>query len=397
MRIILYTGKGGVGKTSIAAATALRSADLGQRTVIMSTDIAHSLSDSFDMPVGGAPTPVCLNLDAQEIDLNQTISERWGTVKGWLTALFAWRGIEGIMAEDVAILPGMEELANLLYIVDHAQSGKYDTIIVDCAPTGETLRLLSFPEIMDWWMRKLFPLERRAMKIVRPILQRAIDVPLPDESVFESMQTLFPQLTAMRGLLTDPEKTSVRLVVNPEKMVIKETQRSFTYLNLYGYFTDLIVCNRFIPARVSDPYFVYWKKNQEEYFREIEERFAPLPIFTVPLMEREVVGLDMLRLVAEKLFNEHNPNEFFYRGKVHEIEKDNGEYRLIFELPHTMKQDISVVKTGDEVIIRVGAFRRNVILPRTLAGLDVKRARFEAERLVISFHPAGSEPVASNT
>jgi len=385
MRIILCSGKGGVGKTSVAAATALRCADLGYRTLIMSTDAAHSLSDSFDLPIGGEPRNIVHNLWGQETELSTTLNKQWTAIQEWLSALLAWRGLKEVEADDIAILPGMEELSNLLYIVNYAQSSQYDTIVVDCAPTGETLRLLSFPEILNWWMEKLFPIERQVTKIVRPIVKPLLNIPIPDEKVFDSIQALFPQLNQMRTLLTDPKKTSIRLVLNPEKMVIKETQRTFTYLNLYGYSTDLIICNRFIPENVTDHYFDYWKANQEQYLRSIEERFAPLPIFIIPLMEREVVGFDMLRAVADKLYCDHDPTEFFHHGKVHYIEKEDEHYTLSFDLPYSSKGEISLIRSGDELIIHVGTYRRNIILPRTLVNLTLKGAKFENDKLVIRF------------
>jgi arsenite-transporting ATPase len=297
----------------------------------------------------------------------------------------AWRGLKEVEADDIAILPGMEELANLLYIVNYAQSGQYDIIVVDCAPTGETLRLLSFPEILNWWMEKLFPVERQVTKIVRPIIKPLLNIPIPDEEVFDSIQTLFPQLNQMRTFLTDSKKTSIRLVLNPEKMVIKETQRTFTYLNLYGYSTDLIICNRFIPENVTDHYFAYWKANQEQYLHSIEERFAPLPILIIPLMEREVVGFDMLRAVADKLYGDHDPTEFFHHGKAHYIEKEDEHYTLSFDLPYSSKDEISLIRSGDELIIHVGTYRRNIILPRTLLNLTLKGAKFKNNKLVIRF------------
>jgi arsenite-transporting ATPase len=385
MRVILYSGKGGVGKTSVATATALYCAELGHRTLVISTDAAHSLADCFDMPIGAEPSSLANNLWGQETNLNATIEKQWTTIQKWLSALLAWRGLQNIIADEIAILPGMEELANLLYIVRYAEDGEYDAIVVDCAPTGETLRLLSFPEILNWWVEKLFPVQREAAKIVRPVLKPLLHIPIPGEEVFDSIQELFPQLKQMRTLLTDPEKTSIRLVLNPEKMVIKETQRIFTYLNLYGYFTDLIVCNRFIPQNVTDHYFDYWKANQEHYYNAIVERFAPLPILTAPLMEQEVVGFDMLRAMAQKLYVDKDPTLFFHRGKAQYIEKEDGHYTLSFDLPYATKEEISLIRNGDELIINVGTYRRNIILPRTLVDLPVKGAKFENRKLVIRF------------
>ncbi len=386
MRIILYSGKGGVGKTSVSAATALRCAELGYRTLVMSTDAAHSLSDCFDLPIGSEPSALTTNLWGQETNLNSAIEKQWATIHKWLSALLAWRGLQDVIAEEIAILPGMEELANLLYIVKYAEEGEFDTIVVDCAPTGETLRLLSFPEILNWWVEKLFPVQREAAKIVRPVLKPFLHIPIPDEQVFDSIQELFPQLKQMRTILTDFDKTSMRLVLNPEKMVIKETQRTFTYLNLYGYFTDLIVCNRFIPQAVTDRYFDYWKENQVHYYDDIVERFAPLPVITVPLMEREVMGLDMLQVMAHKLYGDKDPTVFFYRGKIQSIEKEDSYYILSFDLPYATKEEVSLMRNRDELIIHVGSYRRNIILPRTLAGLSVKGAKLENRRLVIRFH-----------
>jgi arsenite-transporting ATPase len=385
MRIVLYTGKGGVGKTTVAAATALSCAERGYRTLAISTDAAHSLSDSFDIAAGRTPTIIADKLWAQETDLSSTVNEQWSTIQQWVSTLLAWRGLREIVADEMAFLPGMEELSNLLYIVNYAESGDYDVIVVDSAPTGETLRLLSFPEVLNWWMKRLFPVERQVAKAVRPVLKPLLNLPIPDEEVMESIQQLFPQINKMRSLLTDPEVNSIRLVVNPEKMVIKQTQRTFTYLNLYGYSTDLVICNRLIPDSVTDHYFDYWKTNQVQYYKEIEERFAPLPILSLPLLEQEVVGLDMLRKTASALYGDRDPTEIFYRGKAHNFDKDGGEYVLSFDFPYTRKEEISLIRNSDEIVIQVGAYRRNIVLPRAIVNLPVKEAKLENKKLVIRF------------
>lgn len=385
MRILLYTGKGGVGKTTVAAATALNCAERGYHTLAISTDAAHSLSDSFDIPAGKTPTLIADNLWVQETDLSSTVNEQWVTIQQWIATLLSWRGLNDIVADEMAFLPGMEELANLLYIVTYADSGQYDTIIVDSAPTGETLRLLSFPEMLNWWMKRLFPIERQVAKVVRPVLRPLLNVPIPGDEVMDSVQQLFPQINRMNTLLTDPETTSIRLVMNPEKMVIKETQRTFTYLNLYGYATDLVICNRLIPDNVTDSYFEYWKTNQGQYYREIEERFSPLPILRLPLMNQEVVGIDMLRKTAGELFRKHDPTDIFYHGKAHNFDKVDGSYVLSFDFPYTRKEEISLIKNNDELVIQVGAYRRNIILPRSLVNLPVKGAKLENKKLVIRF------------
>jgi len=282
MRIILFTGKGGVGKTSVAAATALRSAELGHKTIALSTDTAHSLSDCFDISLGNEPQLIMPNLWAQETELAQTMQRYWGTVQDYLSALLAWRGMDEIAAEEVAIIPGMEELANLLYILYYQESGQYDTIIVDCAPTGETLRLLSFPEVLQWWMLKMFHVGRKVAGVVHPMVRAMMNMPLPDDKVFNSVEGLYDEIKSMHTLLTDASKTSIRLVVNPEKMVIKEAQRTFTYLNLFGYHIDLIICNRLIPKQVRANYFQAWKHSQKKYHQMISEGFSPHPSWTSP-------------------------------------------------------------------------------------------------------------------
>ena len=384
-RIILYTGKGGVGKTTTAAATALRCADSGKRTIVFSTDAAHSLADSFDQPIGQEPTELAPNLWAQEADVYYNLEKYWGVVRDWLAALMSWRGVDEVVAEEIAVLPGMEELANLLWINRHHSKGQYDVIIVDCAPTGETLQLLSFPETARWWMEKLFPIQRRAARIVQPVLQRLVDIPLPDEKVYDTAEELFQQLFQMYRLLSDGEISSVRLVVNAEKMVIKEAQRAFTYFNLYGYTTDAIVCNRLLPAHLSDSYFAAWKETQAGYYKMIEEAFAPIPILSAPLLEREVVGLDMLRKVGEAVFGKEDPARIFFKGKAQSVHRDNGRFVLSLRLPFSEKGDISLLQVGEEMIVHVGRHKRTLILPHALLGLEQAGAEMEGDILNIYF------------
>ncbi len=386
MRVILYMGKGGVGKTSVAAASALRSAQLGYRTIILSTDSAHSLSDSFDLALGNELRPIMPNLWGQEPEVSQTLETRWGTIQRWFSALLAWRGMDEITADEMTVLPGMEELANLLYIVDYYRSGEYDVIIVDCAPTGETLRFLAFPEVLHWWMERMFPIGRKAASLVHPLVSRLTNIPMPDDEVFASIEDMFSELDQIRALLTNQDVASVRLVVNPEKMVIKEAQRTFTYLNLYGYFTDLIICNRLIPDKVNDQYFSFWKESQSQYYRVIEEDFAPLPIYSVPLLEREVVGIPTLEIMADALYGKDDPTKFFFRGQVQNFQKEDEHYTLTLTLPFIEKEDISLVQSGDELAVQVGNFKRNIILPHALAGLAATGARFEGTKLRIQFY-----------
>jgi len=385
VRVILYTGKGGVGKTTIAAASALRSAELGYRTIILSTDSAHSLADSFDLDLGDEPRPIVSNLWGQETEMSHTLETRWSIVERWLSALLAWRGMDEIVADEVVVLPGMEEAANLLHIVEYYQSGKYDVIIVDCAPTGEALRFLSFPEILHWWMQKMFPIGRKAASLVHPLVKGLINIPIPDDKVFASMEKLYSELSEMQAILSNHRETSVRLVVNPEKMVIKEAQRTFTYLNLYGYLTDLIICNRVIPDKVDDRYFDFWKESQNKYCGVIKECFAPIPISTIPLLEQEVVGIPMLKVIADALYQDGDPTKLFFQGQVQDLQKEDKHYILNLSLPFVEKDDISLVQGGGELIIRVGKFKRNIILPHTLVGLTATEAKFEGSKLRIRF------------
>lgn len=390
MRVILYTGKGGVGKTSVAAATALHAAERGYKTIVLSTDAAHSLSDSFDFPLGNEPRLIVPNLWGQETDLALTLESNRREIHNYLTALLAWRGVDDVIADEIAFSPGMEELANLLYILTYQEGGEYEVVIVDCAPTGETLRLLGMPEVLKWWMTRLFPIGRKIITGVRPLARTLTSMPLPDAKVFKSVEDIYAKLARLHTLLADAGITSVRLVVNPEKMVIKEAQRSFTYFSLYGYNTDLIVCNRLIPDRVKDSYFRSWKASQRRYHQMIKESFAPLSVFDVPLFEQEIVGIPMLRTAAEALYGGKDPATVFSRGEVQSIHKEDKHYVLTLTLPFTSREQVSLMQSGDELTIQVAGFRRNVILPRSLVGLTVSEAKLEASKLKIRFQPAGT-------
>jgi arsenite/tail-anchored protein-transporting ATPase len=379
MRILVYTGKGGVGKTSVAAATAARCATLGYRTVVLSTDLAHSLADSLDVPLGPEPSQIAPNLWAQETDIYNNLETHWGDIQKWLNAVLRWSGeVDHLVADELTVLPGMDELANLLWINRHRESGDFDTIVVDAAPTGETLRLLSFPDVMRWWMQRIFPIQRRAMGLAQPLISRFVDIPLPTEQVYDSVERLFAQLDKLHGMLIDPRMTTIRLVLNPEKMVISEAERTSTYFHLFGYPMDLVVANRILPDEVTDPYFAAWKDTQARYMHRVEEGFSPVPIKRAPLFEDEVVGLDALGRMATALFGEEDPTQIYYTGRPQVLHAmPEGGYRLTIPLPFATRGDVTLRQSGDELFVHVGAHRRHIILPRVLIGAHAARAKLD--------------------
>lgn len=385
MRVLLYTGKGGVGKTSVSAATALRCADLGYRTLIMSTDPAHSLADSFAQPIGGEPTPLADNLFGLEIDPFREIEENWATVKDYLSTLFASQGIDDIVAEELSIFPGMDELFSLLKIRQFYEQNAYDVIVVDCAPTGATLRLLHFPEMTSWYMRKLFRIERKVVGTIRRFTDEIFSVPLPGDEFYDTVERLYKRVGDMKSVLADLNVTSIRLVLNPEKMVIEETRRAYTYLNLFGFVCDAVIANKVLPEEVTDEYFSEWKASQQRYLEEVEASFGELAIFKVRLYEKEVVGIEALRQMAQDLYGDRDPTERFSDTKQMKIVKRGKDYWLELNLPFTEKGEINLLRKGDELIIKVGAVKRHLVLPHILAKQEAKGAKFENGLLKIRF------------
>lgn len=385
MRIILYTGKGGVGKTSVAAATAVKCAAKGLKTLVISTDPAHSLGDSLDMKLCPEPEEVTTNLWAQEIDSIHEMEQGWGKVQHYLTELFTSKAVKDITTEELTMFPGMEDLLSLLRVLQHYKDGSFDVIVIDCAPTGESLALLSFPDMFRWWMEKLFPLKKKAIKVVGPVIQPLLGIPMPSGEVMNEIDNLYYHLDKMKLLFSNKDITSIRIVVNPEKMVIKESQRSFTYLNLYDFNVDAIVVNRVIPDTVTDDYFMMWKEIQNKHKKEIIDSFSPLPIYYAPLFETEVVGLKMLNRMAEAVFDDEKPEEIKYTGRSQVFEKTEHGYRLTIDMPFADKKEVTLNQKGDELIIRVGSRKRNITLPRTLLNYTVQNARFEENSLRIEF------------
>jgi arsenite-transporting ATPase len=392
-RTILYTGKGGVGKTSVAAATARRCAAAGLRTIVLSTDPAHSLSDSFALELGAEPTPIGEHLWGQEVQAEREMEANWGAVQRWLGNLLAERGVMDIAAEELTVPPGMDELFSLLQIKRHHESGEYDAVIVDCAPTGETLRLLSFPDIAHWWLEKVFPWERRLVAAARP-LARMVDVQIPDADVLDDVQRLVRNLIAMNEILRDRAHASVRLVMNPDRMVIKESQRTFTYLNLYGYLTDAVIVNRVFPAEVADGYFGEWRRRQAGRLEEVRAGFAPVPVLTARYFDEEVLGDSMLDRLASELFDAPSgglaPADLLHTELAQELESSNGEATLRIPVPFGERGDVSLKKAGPELIVAVGPRKRTIILPAALAATQPTGARLEDGSLEVSFRTDGS-------
>jgi arsenite/tail-anchored protein-transporting ATPase len=392
-RTILYTGKGGVGETSVAAATARRCAAAGLRTVVLSTDPAHSLSDSFELELGGEPTPCGNNLFAQEVQAQEEMERNWDAVQDWLGELLAERGVDRISAEELTVPPGMDELFSLLQLKRHHERDEFDCIVVDCAPTGETLRLLSFPDVATWWLEKVFPWERRLVAAARPIARSFLDVPLPGEGVFEDVERLVRNLVAMNGILRDRSRTSIRLVMNPDRMVVKEAMRTFTYLNLYGYLTDAVVVNRVFPSEAGDGYFAGWCEVQREHMELVRSAFAPVPILTAPFFPREVLGAEMLDRLADELFGEREPAAVLHEELSQELSAENGSATLRLPIPFAERGDIELKKIGLEVIVRVGGQKRTIILPPTMAAYATSGARFEGGALSVFFERSDGDQV----
>jgi len=385
-RIILYTGKGGVGKTSIAAATALLSAQRGKRTIVLSTDIAHSLADAFELPLGAEPSEIAPNLWGQEPDVYHNIARYWSTIQRYMAELFSWRGLDEVLAEEMTVLPGMDELGNLLWIADHVESGEYDVIVVDAAPTGETLRLLSLPEASRWWIERIAPIGRRVSRIGRPMLERMIGVPMPRDEVFAAAERLLNRLDKVHRLLADPERSSVRIALNLEKLSIVEAQRSFTYFHLFGYPADLVVCNRVLPSEMAgDGTFGGLRATQQRYLPEVIAQYAPVPVRTVPMFDREMIGLERLTEIGRALFGEDDPTSFFYRGRPYRVRTEDDGHVLEVALPFTSRDGVQLSRDGDELLLQVDGLRRTIVLPRALVDAPTTGAKMDDGVLRIRF------------
>jgi arsenite/tail-anchored protein-transporting ATPase len=380
-RIILYTGKGGVGKTSVAAATARR---IGGRTLVLSTDPAHSLAESLQLAVGSEPTEVGGGVWAQQVQAQEELEHNWSAVQGWLGGVLAERGVERIAAEELTVPPGADELFSLLQLKRHAESGEWDAIVVDCAPTGETLRLLSFPDAARWWLDRVMGRENALLSAARPIARAFLDLSLPDERVMEDVQRLVRNLIAMHELLRDASRVTIRLVTTPDRMVVAEAMRTFTYLNLYGYLCDAVVVNRVFPSEVGE-YFGAWRELQAEQLALVESGFAPVPVLRAPYFEQEVMGAEMLDRLGDALFDGREAGAVLHDRLAQELALEDGRAELRLDLPFVSKGDVALKKIGLELVVRVDGHRRTIVLPGALAGFKPTSAKLAEGSLVVGF------------
>jgi arsenite/tail-anchored protein-transporting ATPase len=391
MRILLFTGKGGVGKTTVAAATGLTLAARGLKTLVMSVDAAHSLADVFDRDVSlsdrahGSPVAVGENLWIQEVDVTEEIGRHWKDISGYITTLLAVTGVEEVLAEELAIFPGMEEVSALLYVNQYAREKSFDVLILDCAPTGESLRFVSLPPTLDWYMKKLFRLERTFLRVARPVAKKVTDLPLPPDRYFANVQTLAAKLEGVDALLKDPATTTVRLVTNAEKIVIRETQRAFMYFGLYGFTVDAVIVNRLLPDGVQDPFFAKWRKTQAQFLLEARGYFDPVPVFTLPLRDDQVVGAAALAALGKELWGAQDPAGCFRSDPPYRYSKRNGTYVLTLELPFVDKREVDLAIASGDLVVRIGNVRHHIPIPRTLSGFAPAGAVMENGRLTVRF------------
>ncbi|HEX3507823.1 MAG TPA: ArsA family ATPase [Candidatus Dormibacteraeota bacterium] len=385
MRVILFTGKGGVGKTSVAAATAVQCARAGYSTVVMSTDPAHSLGDSFDVELGTDLTPISKNLWAHEVSSLHEMQRHWARLHEYAVEVFATQGLDEVVAEEVANPPGMDEIASLMWIKHYAQRNEHDVLIVDCAPTGETLQLLTFPDAAKWWLDKIYPWERRAMRVARPVLQPMMGIPLPSDEVFASLKDLLLDLGGMRNVLTDPAITTVRIVLNLEKMVVKEAKRAYSYLSLFGYVTDAVVVNRLLPVEVHDELFKKWQQIHKRYEVEVQQSFVGIPILNAPLFDQEVVGEAMLLRMAQATYGNRDPAEFFATTSPQRIDKDGSDYVLTLKVPFADRSNVDLSRHNGELYVTMGNYRREIALPSVLAKRDTAGATIADGELRVRF------------
>jgi arsenite/tail-anchored protein-transporting ATPase len=397
LRIIFFAGKGGVGKTSVAAATGVRAAEMGKRTLVMSLDVAHSLADIFDLDKElldrnqGRPFKITDNLWIQEMDIQEEIDRNWRQIHDYLSGLLNTSGLDEVLAEELAILPGMEEISLLLYINQYVRRRRFDVILLDCAPTGESLRFISIPTTLEWYMEKVFRLQRTLVKVARPLAKRFYDLPLPDDGYFKAIEDLCERLKGVDQVLCDPDLTTVRLVATPEKVVLKETQRAFMYFGLYKMCIDAVIMNRILPTQVKDDYFADWRRGQASSLRKAEEYFHPVPILLVDLFGSEIVGYESLKALSDCIYGPADPLDRFVAEEPYRLIKQDGHYCLKLKLPFVVKEDIDLNMVSDELILRIGSYKRHILLPKQVASRTSVKAKIEEPYLNITFSGGAHE------
>lgn len=397
-RIILISGKGGVGKTTVAAATGVAAAKSGYRTLVLSFDLAHSLSDSFDLDEAlfvqhqGLPVEVAERLALQEIDMQEEMERYWGEIYRHSAALMMGGGLDAVVAEEVAVMPGMEDIVALLRLNQAVAQDLYDVIVLDCPPTSEALRFVSYSSTLNWYARKRMKADRQLSKLIRPLAMRfseSAEQFLPTDQYFAALSELFEKLDGVDQLLRDPKTTSVRLVTNPDKMVVRETQRAFMYFCMYGMTIDAVVINRLLP--LTDGYFAAWAQSQAEFAQDICDYFDPVPVSRLPFFAKEVVGVEQLDMFARELYRDQDPTDFFIDMPSYGFSKEtDGQYRLEIRLPFVPKEQIDLSRYGEDVVIRIGTFKRNILLPRSIVPLQLTEANMVEDTLVVKFAPASS-------
>ncbi len=395
MRILLFSGKGGVGKTSLAAATGVKLAELGYRTLVMSIDSAHSLADSFDLDIDlfhvqtSDPFSIQDGLSILELNIQKEVKRHWQEISSYVISVLRTTGISDVEAEELAILPGMEELSAMMYINEYRREKRYDVIVLDAAPTAESMRFISMPTTLDWYMKHIFPFQRTLLKAVRPIANRVAPFELPTDSYFANIRNLFQKLEGIDEIMEDPHTTSVRLITNPEKMVLRETQRAFVYFSLHGLTIDTVIVNRVLPQEIKDMWFNEWHSSQENVLRELDEYFAPVPVRRVPLFAHEVLGKQRLRELAKVLYSEReDPSAVTQTEKPYAFGKRNGRYEVRLRLPFATKGEIGLFKKGDELVVEIGTLRRHIGLPRSMAALVPAGAKLENRLLTVEMKEA---------
>jgi arsenite-transporting ATPase len=385
MRILLFTGKGGVGKTTVAAATALRASEAGLRTVVVSTDPAHSLADAFDVPLGDRPTPIARNLWGQQLNARLRFEEAWDDVRTYVVGLLDWAGADAVEAEELAVIPGLDEVFALADIKAFAQSGEFDAVVVDCAPTAETIRLLSLPDVLGWYMDRVFEAQRRVTKLTRPVMARMTNLPIAGDAVFGAVRRFYDRLDGVRDLLVDGSVTSARLVVNPERIVVAEARRTYTYLALFGYHVDAVIANRMLPDAIDDPWFEKWKATQSAHLELINDAFAPLPVLSAELAGHELVGCPQLSAFAANLYGEGDCVARMADVEPLRVDAVGDALVLSVHLPFTERREVQLGRADGELFLTVGPHRRAFVLPDSLVRREVGGARLEGDRLEVEF------------